>query len=90
MGVLKVKAQSEGNCTKCARNQKQIAKWKKAFIKADDENVHRCMKYEEKILELKAEIKRLKAEHSLGGQNKKKVLEKVGQPESNTASRHFL
>ena len=89
MDTLKInKAQSESNSTKYARNQKQNAKWIKAFINADDENVRRCMKYEEKILELKAEIKRLKAEHSLRSQSK--VLEKVGQPGSNTTSRHFL
>ncbi|HEY7572873.1 MAG TPA: hypothetical protein VH796_16050 [Nitrososphaeraceae archaeon] len=79
MDTLKInKAQSEGNSTKYARNQKQSAKWKKAFIKADDENVHRCMKYEEKILELKAEIKRLKAGHNSGKQSK--VLETVERP----------
>lgn len=83
MDIQKIKAQSERKCPKCAQNQK-------AFIKLDDENIRRCMKYEDKILELKAEIKRLKAEHNSGNQNKKKVLEKVGQPVSNTASRHFL
>lgn len=62
----------------CMRYNKQIAKLKKAFIKADDENVRRCMQYEDKILELKAAIKRLKAGHNSGKQSK--VLEKVGRP----------
>jgi hypothetical protein len=74
--MLKInKAQSEGNRTKY---QKQIAKWIKALIKADDENVRRCMQYEDKILELKAEIAQLKAEHSSGSRSK--VLETAGRP----------
>ena len=64
MDTLKInKAPSEGRCSKCARNQKQIAKLKKAFIHADDENV-RLMQYEDKILEFKAELEWLKAEDS--------------------------
>ena len=88
MDILKTdKAQPHGNCSKCMHYQKQIARLKKAFIKADDDSVRRCMQYEDKILELNAEIKRLKAGHSSGSQSEKKVLEEVGQPESNTTSR---
>ena len=51
MDKLKInKARSEGKCSKCDGYQKQIARLKKAFIEADDENVRRCMKYEDKIL----------------------------------------
>ena len=49
------KAQFDGNCSKCARYQKQIAKLTKAFIDADDESVRRCMHYEDEISELKDE-----------------------------------
>ena len=73
-------ALSEDKCSKCTRYQKQIAKLTKAFIKADDENVHRCMKYEDKILKFKAEKEWLEAEDSSGSQSKKKVLEEVARP----------
>ena len=80
MDKLKInKAPSEGKCSNCARYQKQIARLKKAFIKADDENVRRCMKYEDKILKFKAEKEWLEDEHSSGSQSKKKVLEQVGE-----------
>ena len=61
-------------CSNCTRYQKQIAKLTKAFIKADDENVHSCMKYENKISKFKAEKEWLEAEDSSGSQSKKKVL----------------
>ena len=65
--MLKInKARSEDKCSKCDHYQKQIAKLKKAFIKADDENVRRCMQYEDKILKFKAEKKWLEDEHSSG------------------------
>lgn len=83
MGILKVKAQSECTCSKCARNQKQFAKLKKAFIKLDDENIRRCMKYEDKISKFKAEKEWLEDEHSSASQRKKKALEKVDRPNSN-------
>lgn len=67
-------APSENNCSDCARYQKQIARLKKAFIDADDENVRHSMKYEDKILELIAELEWLKAEDSSGAQSDKKVL----------------
>ncbi|MGA7899358.1 MAG: hypothetical protein WCA39_10910 [Nitrososphaeraceae archaeon] len=47
---------------------------KKTFITADDESVRRCMQYEDKILEFKAELEWLKAEDSSGSQSDKKVL----------------
>ncbi|MGC2427703.1 MAG: hypothetical protein WA421_11760 [Nitrososphaeraceae archaeon] len=78
---------TEGKCPRCTHYQKQIARLKRAFIKADDENVGRCMKYEDKILKLKAEKEWLEDEHSSASQSKKKVLEEVGQPESNTTLR---
>jgi len=92
---------SENNCSDCARYRKQIARIKKAFIDADDESVRRCMQYEDKNLELiyersyvyrlledsKAEIEHLKAEHSSGSQSVMKVLEEVGNPDSNTSLR---
>ena len=82
--MLKInKALSEGKCSKCARYQKQIARLKRAFIKADDESVRRCMKYEDKILKFKAEKEWLEDEHSSASQSKKKALEKVGSPNSN-------
>jgi hypothetical protein len=71
MTTLK-KAQSKGNCSNCARYQKQIARLEKAFIKADDENVRRCMKYEDKILKFEAEKKWLEDEHSSASQSKKR------------------
>ena len=52
MGTLKVNnAQSEDRC-KCERYQKQIARLKRAFIEADDENVRRLMQQEDKIFEI--------------------------------------
>jgi hypothetical protein len=50
---------------------------KKGVVVADNESVRRSMKYEDKILELIAELMWLKAEDSSGSQSKKKVLEKV-------------
>jgi hypothetical protein len=76
MGILKTNAQP----SKCMHYQKQIARLKKAFIEADDESVRRSMKYEDKILELIAELMWLKTEDSSGSQSKKKVLEKVERP----------
>ena len=82
--MLKInKALSEGKCPKCSHYQKQIARLKKAFIEADDENVRRCMQYEDKILKFEAEKKWLEDEHSSASQSKKKALEKVGSPNSN-------
>ena len=86
MTTLK-KAQSKGNCSNCARYQKQIARLKKAFIDADDENVRRCMQYEDKILKFKVEKEWLEAEDSSGSQSKKKALEMVGSPNSNAKLR---
>jgi hypothetical protein len=75
MDKLKInKAQSEGRCTNCEHYQKQIARLKKAFIEADDENVSRCMQYENKILKFKTEKEWLKAEDISGSQSDKKVL----------------
>jgi hypothetical protein len=74
-------------CSDCARYQKQIAKLKRAFIEADDESVRRSMKYENKILELIAELVWLKAEDSSGSQNEKMMLEQVGHQESNITLR---
>ena len=42
------------------------------------------MKYEDKISKFKAEKEWLEDEHSSGSQSKKKVLEEVGSPKSNT------
>ena len=84
MYKLKInKAPSEGICSNCARYQKQIARLKKVFITADDENVLRCMKYENKILEFKAEKEWLEDEHSSASKSKKKALEEVGSPNPN-------
>ena len=84
MDKLKInKASSEGKCSDCARYEKQIDRLKKAFIKADDESVRRCMQYEDKILKFKAEKEWLEDEHSSVSQSKKKALEKVGSPNSN-------
>jgi len=84
MDKLKIKkARSEDKCSKCKRYQKQIARLKKVFIKADDENVRRCMKYEDKIMKFKAEKEWLESEDSSGSQSKKKALEKVGSQNSN-------
>ena len=86
MDKLKInKVPSEGKCSDCARYEKQIAKLKKDFIKADDESVRRSMQYEDKILKFKAELEWLKAEDSSGSQSKKKVLGEVGDPAPNTA-----
>ena len=82
--MLKInKARSEDKCSKCDHYQKQIAKLEKAFIKADDENVRRCMKYEDKILKFKAEKEWLEDGDSSRNQSKKNALEKVGSPNSN-------
>jgi hypothetical protein len=88
MDKLKIKkARSEDKCLKCKRYQKQIARLKKVFIKADDENVRRCMKYEDKIMKFKAEKEWLESEDSSGSQSKKKALEMVGSPNSNAKLR---
>ena len=65
---------SEEKCSDCARYKKQITKIKRAFIQADDENVPRLMQYEDKILEFKAPIKRLKAEQNSENSKQEKVL----------------
>ena len=81
MNKLKISNKpTEAKCPRCRHYQKQNARLKKAFIEADDENVRRSMKYENKILELIAELVWLKAEDSSGSQSKKKVLEKVEGP----------
>ena len=75
MDKLKIeKARFEGKCSKCERYQKQIDRLKKAFIEEDDENVRRCMKYEDKFLKFKAEKEWLEDEHSSASQSEKKVL----------------
>ena len=71
---------TEAKCPRCRHYQKQNARLKKAFIKADDESVRRSMKYEDKILKLIAELVWLKTEDSSGSQNKKKVLEEFERP----------
>ena len=81
------KAPSEGTCSICARHQKQFARLKKAFIKADDEKVRQLMQYENKISKFKAEKEWLEDKDSSGRQSKKKVLEEVEQPQSNTTLR---
>jgi hypothetical protein len=78
---------TEGKCPRCTHYQKQNARLKRASIEADDENVRRCMQYEDKISKFKAEKEWLEAEDSSGNQSKKKVLGEVGQPESNTKLR---
>jgi hypothetical protein len=62
----------------------EIAQLKNAFIEIDYESVRQRIQFEDKILEFKAEIKKLKAARRSGSQSKKKVLEQVGQPDSNT------
>ena len=77
MDKLKInKAPSQDICSNCARYQKQIARLKKTFITADDENVRRCMKYEDKILKFKAEKVWLEDEHSSASQSKKEGIRK--------------
>jgi len=66
---------TEAKCPRCRHYQKQNTRLKRAFVVADDESVRRSMKYEDKILELIAELVWLKAEDSSGSQSKKKVLE---------------
>jgi predicted RNase H-like nuclease (RuvC/YqgF family) len=89
------KAPSECKCSKCVLNQQQIVRLNKELIELDDKRVRQSIQHEHEVSELndeysylhrllegaKAEVKRLKAEHS---QSKKNVLEEVGQPESNT------
>ena len=88
MDKLKInKAPSQDICSNCARYQKQIARLKKTFITADDENVRHCMKYEDKIMKFKAEKVWLEAEDSSGSQSKRKALEMVGSPNSNAKLR---
>jgi hypothetical protein len=76
MDTLKISNEpTEGKCPRCRHYQKQNARLERAIIEADDESVRRNMKYENKILELIAELVWLKAEDSSGSQSKKKVLE---------------
>jgi hypothetical protein len=77
------KAQFDGNCPKCSRYQKQIAKLTKAFIKLDDESIRRCVQYGDNILKFKTEKEWLEAEDNSGSQSEKKALEKVDRPNSN-------
>ncbi len=70
-------APSEGKLSKVHPLSKTDRQIKKGFIKADDENVRRCMQYEDKILKFKAEKKWLEDEHSSGSQSKKKALERL-------------
>lgn len=67
------KAPSESNCPKCGGYQKQIAKLKRSFIKADDENVRRLMQYEDKISKFNAEKRWLETDVS-----SEKLKEKAG------------
>jgi hypothetical protein len=61
--MLKInKEQSEDKCSKCVHYEKQNAKLTRGFINVEDESIRRSMQYEDKILELKAEIEHLKAE----------------------------
>jgi hypothetical protein len=85
---------SENDCPDCALYLKEIAELKEAFIEADYESVCRSSQHKDEISyayrlleDAKAEIERLKAELSSRSQNKKKVLEEVGRPESNTTLR---
>jgi hypothetical protein len=88
MDTLKISNEpTEGKCPRCRHYQKQNARLKRVFVVADDESVRRSMKYEDKILELIAELMWLKAEPSSGSQSEKMVLEEVGSPESNTSLR---
>ena len=89
---------SENNCQDCCHYLKEIADLKEAGIEIDYESVRQITQLKDEISELndecsyayrlledyKAEIERLKAEHSSGNQSKKRVLEQVGHPESNT------
>jgi predicted RNase H-like nuclease (RuvC/YqgF family) len=89
---------SENNCPDCAFYLKEIADLKEAGIEVDYESVRQITQLKDEISELndecsyayrlledyKAEIERLKAEHS---QSKKKVLEEVEGPQSNTTLR---
>ena len=79
----------KGKCPKCTHYQKQIVRLKKAFIEEDDENVRRSMKYEDKILKLKAAIKRSKSEYNSEKSKQEKVLEAAERPVSNTQDRHL-
>ncbi len=70
---------------------KELAESEEAIIDLDLENVRQRMKFEDELEfvyglleDAYAEIKQLRAKHSSGRQSKKKVLEKVGQPEPNT------
>jgi hypothetical protein len=85
---------SEINCPDCALYLKENADLKEEFLDADYESVCRSKQYEDELSfayrlleDYKAEIEQLKAELSSGGQIKKKVLEAVRQPDSNTALR---
>lgn len=94
-------ARSEGECSKCARYQKHIDKLQKVLKDEAEESVRQYLQQERKISKLtyerlfadkllknfKAEIESLKVEYSSGSQNKRKMLEEVAQPESNTLLR---
>jgi septal ring factor EnvC (AmiA/AmiB activator) len=81
-------------CSKCEHYLKEIAELKEAFIEADYQSVRQCTQLKDEISEsdedcsytyeqledAKAEIKRLKAEHSSRRQSKKKVLEEFERP----------
>lgn len=82
---------SENKCSDCGGDIEENNDLKEAFIEADYESVCRSMhlkgeiSYAYRLLkDAKAEIKKLKAERRSGSQSKKKVLEEVSQPQSNT------
>ena len=92
MDMLKTSnAPYKGTCSKCARYQKQITKLKKVLNDEAEESVSQYIQQECQISKLtykrlfaykilkdyKADIERLKDEHSSASQNKKKVLEEV-------------
>ena len=100
--MLKInKAPSKNNGLDCAHYEEQIARLNKALIEVDDERVRQSMQHKYKISELddeyshlyrllegtKAESERSKAKNRSGSQNKKKVLEEVERPKSNTVLR---
>jgi hypothetical protein len=76
-------ADRSSECSNCTRYKKQIAKLRKAFIEAHDENLRRCMQLENKISKLKVEKEWLDAGDISISQSKKKALEKVGSQNSN-------
>ena len=60
-------------CSDCAHYIKEIAKLKRAFIQADDENIRCLMQYEDKISKFNAEKKWLETDVS-----SEKLKEKAG------------